>query len=200
MLAIAIAAVVLFGIARAQTAQAAAERTARKKAAAALRAKAQAEDAAVDALAELDRVRAQTAEQVAACQVATEQAQAAARAAHTELEEVRAAAAKALTDAQEAAEATIQKAIADRDGGLAECATGPDQGAVSPLSAQAGLAVTRAPGLSGGREMKMSPQLVDKAQRMYDSGRFKVAEIAQSCSVSPTTIYRHIRTGHTTTP
>jgi hypothetical protein len=30
---------------------------------------------------------------------------------------------------------------------------------------------------------------------MYDSRRFAIAEIAQTCAVSPTTIYRHIHTG-----
>jgi len=44
----------------------------------------------------------------------------------------------------------------------------------------------------------MTPRLVDKAQRMYDSHRFTIAEIAQSCAVSPMTIYRHIRAGQTT--
>jgi hypothetical protein len=200
MIAIAIAAAVLFAIAQAQNAQAAAERTARKKAAAALEAKAQADDTAQKALDELDRVRTQAAEQLAAYQTAAEQAQIAAHAARTELEKVRAAAVTALTDAQEAAEAAIQKAIADRDGSAAERVVGPNQDAVSPLRAQAGLAVTRAPNLSGGRKTKMTPELVDKAQRMYDSDRFNMTEIAQSCAVSPTTIYRHIRTGHTTTP
>jgi len=33
---------------------------------------------------------------------------------------------------------------------------------------------------------------------MYDSHRFTMAEIAQSCEVSPMTIYRHISTGQTT--
>lgn len=40
----------------------------------------------------------------------------------------------------------------------------------------------------------MTPALIDKAQRMYDSQRFTMAEIAQSCSVTPMTIYRNIRT------
>jgi predicted DNA-binding protein YlxM (UPF0122 family) len=41
----------------------------------------------------------------------------------------------------------------------------------------------------------MISELVDKAQRMYDSHRYTMAEIAQYCAVSPTTIYRHIHTG-----
>jgi DNA invertase Pin-like site-specific DNA recombinase len=63
---------------------------------------------------------------------------------------------------------------------------------------QAGLVAARARGRHGGRKPKMTPALVDKAQRMYDSHRFTIAEIAQSCAVSPMTIYRHIRTGQTT--
>ncbi len=60
---------------------------------------------------------------------------------------------------------------------------------------QAGLVAARARGRHGGRKPKMTPALVDKAQRMYDSHRFTIAEIAQSCAVSPMTIYRHISTG-----
>jgi DNA invertase Pin-like site-specific DNA recombinase len=63
---------------------------------------------------------------------------------------------------------------------------------------QAGLVAARARGRHGGRKPKMTPALVDKAQRMYDSHRFTIAEIAQSCAVSPMTIYRHISTGQTT--
>jgi len=43
----------------------------------------------------------------------------------------------------------------------------------------------------------MTPALVDKSQRMYDSHRFTMAEIAQSCAVSPMTIYRRIGSGQT---
>jgi AcrR family transcriptional regulator len=42
----------------------------------------------------------------------------------------------------------------------------------------------------------MTRELIDKAQRMYDARKFTIAEIAASCAVTPTTIYRHI----TTTP
>ncbi|MDA8300304.1 MAG: hypothetical protein M0005_01880 [Actinomycetota bacterium] len=39
----------------------------------------------------------------------------------------------------------------------------------------------------------MTLELIDKAQRMYDSRNFTMAEIAQSCRVTPMTIYRNIR-------
>jgi chemosensory pili system protein ChpA (sensor histidine kinase/response regulator) len=126
VLVIVAAAAVLFAIAQAQTAQTAAERaartarTARKEAGAALGAKAHADGAAVEALAGLDQIRAQTVEQLAACQTAAEQARAAARAAHIELEEVRAAAAAAITTAQEAADVAIRKVIADQERTLTE--------------------------------------------------------------------------------
>ncbi|MGB5111182.1 MAG: recombinase family protein [Mycobacterium sp.] len=58
----------------------------------------------------------------------------------------------------------------------------------------AGLAAARARGRRGGRIPKMTPALICKAQRMYDSRQFTMAEIAASCSVTPMTIYRHIRT------
>jgi hypothetical protein len=74
----------------------------------------------------------------------------------------------------------------------------PDQEAtVTQQRAQAGLAASRARGPSAHHKSKMTA-LVDKAQRMYDSRRFTIAEIAQTCAVSPTTIYRHIHTGQTT--
>jgi hypothetical protein len=40
----------------------------------------------------------------------------------------------------------------------------------------------------------MTAALIDKAQRMYDSRTFSMAEIAASCAVTPVTIYRNIRT------
>jgi hypothetical protein len=252
-----IAAAVLFAIAQAQTAQAATAKAAaaRRKAAAALAAKAQADDASEEVLTELDRARAQNAAHLAAYQTATERA-------HAELEEVRGAAAKAVTDAQKIAEATIQKATADRDRILAERAadmhqqidraktdaqaqvkvlqnqldaakaeaeqlvksmhgelayatavTGAEtekanaervaeldqEATVTQQRSQTGQAASRARGPSGHRKSKMTPELVDKAQRMYNSRRFTIAEIAQTCAVSPTTIYRHIRTGQITT-
>jgi DNA invertase Pin-like site-specific DNA recombinase len=58
----------------------------------------------------------------------------------------------------------------------------------------AGLAAARARGRTGGRKPKMTPALINKAQRMYDSKQFTMAEIAASCGVTPMTIYRNIRT------
>ena len=49
----------------------------------------------------------------------------------------------------------------------------------------AGLAAARARGRTGGRKPKMTPDLVDKAQRMYDSRRFTMAEIAATCRSPP---------------
>ena len=59
----------------------------------------------------------------------------------------------------------------------------------------AGLKAARARGRKGGRKPKMTPELIDKAQRMYDSRQFTMAEIANSCAVTPMTVYRNIRTG-----
>jgi predicted DNA-binding protein YlxM (UPF0122 family) len=44
----------------------------------------------------------------------------------------------------------------------------------------------------------MTPELIDKAQRMYAARTFTMAEIAASCRVTPMTIYRNIRTGEPT--
>lgn len=224
-----IATAVLIALVEAQTAHTAEKKAtaARKKAATALEAKALADEAAEKARAELERVRVQTAEQLAACQ---EQAQTSVR---TELEEARTAAEKAVAEAQEAAEKAIQQAIADRDRILDERATdmrqqieqakadaqarieaiqhhddgeqpeasggarpaGSDQAMKAQQHGQTGSAAARPDLLTGRGSSKMTPQLIDKAQRMYDSGRYTVAEIAQSCGVSPTTIYRHIDTG-----
>lgn len=222
MLVIALA--VLVAIAQAQNAHDATKKAdaARRKAMALLEAKSRADDAAENALVELDRVRVQTAEQLAACRASTtEQAQAATRA---ELEGVRAVAAKAVTDAQAAAETSVQQVIAEAraqfkaiqdqvdatkaeaeqlietlraelsDATKATSRAELDQTTV-PQPAQAGLTPIRPRGLSGRHTTKMTPALVDKAQQMYDSGRYAVPEIAKSCAVSSTTIYRHIRTG-----
>lgn len=59
---------------------------------------------------------------------------------------------------------------------------------------QAGLIAARARGRKGGRKPKMTPELINKAQRMYDARRFTMAEIAASCAVTPMTIYRNIQT------
>jgi DNA invertase Pin-like site-specific DNA recombinase len=65
---------------------------------------------------------------------------------------------------------------------------------------QAGLAAARARGRTGGRKPKMTPELINKAQRMYDARQFTMAEIAASCAVTPMTIHRNIRTGEALTP
>lgn len=49
----------------------------------------------------------------------------------------------------------------------------------------AGLAAARARGRTGGRKPKMTSALINKAQRMYDSRQFTMAEIATSCGVTP---------------
>lgn len=49
----------------------------------------------------------------------------------------------------------------------------------------AGRAAARARGRKGGRKPKMTPELIGKAQRMYDARQFTMAEIAASCGVSP---------------
>jgi len=59
---------------------------------------------------------------------------------------------------------------------------------------QAGLLAARA----RGRKPTMTPSLINKAQRMYNARQFTMAEIAQSCGVTPMTIYRHITTGDPT--
>ena len=59
---------------------------------------------------------------------------------------------------------------------------------------QAGLAAARARGRTGGRKPKMTAAMIDKAQRMYDSRKFSMAEIANTFDVTPMTIYRNIRT------
>jgi len=64
----------------------------------------------------------------------------------------------------------------------------------------AGLAAARARGRHGGRKPKMTPALINKAQRMYDSRAFTMAEIAASCGVTPMTIYRNIHTHQRPTP
>ena len=50
-------------------------------------------------------------------------------------------------------------------------------------------------GRTGGRRPKMTPELINKAQRMYDARQFTMAETATSCRVTPMTIYRNIHTG-----
>jgi DNA invertase Pin-like site-specific DNA recombinase len=64
----------------------------------------------------------------------------------------------------------------------------------------AALAAVRARGRTGGRKPKMTPVLIDKAQRMYDSRQFTMAEIAAFCTVTPMTIYRNIGTDSAPSP
>ena len=64
----------------------------------------------------------------------------------------------------------------------------------------AGLAAARARGRTGGRKPKMTPALINKAQRMYDSRQFTMSEIATSCGVTPMTIYRNICTDSARNP
>ncbi len=65
---------------------------------------------------------------------------------------------------------------------------------------QAGLVAAHARGRHGDRRPKMTPELIGKAQRMYDARQFTMAEIAASCAVTPMTIYRHIRTNQPAAP
>ncbi len=73
------------------------------------------------------------------------------------------------------------------------------EAALSRERTQAGLTAARARGRTGGRNPKMTPELINKAQRMYDARQFTMAEITTSCAVTPMTIYRHIRTGDAVT-
>jgi DNA invertase Pin-like site-specific DNA recombinase len=58
----------------------------------------------------------------------------------------------------------------------------------------AGLAAAGSRGRVGGRTPKMTHYLIDKAQRMYDAGKFTMAEIAASVGVTPMTVYCHLST------
>ena len=66
---------------------------------------------------------------------------------------------------------------------LARLRLGQPRGCVKERTV-AGLAAARARGRTGGRKPKMTPALIDKAQRMYDSRQFSIAEIAASCAVT----------------
>ena len=216
-----IAAAVLVIIAQANAAQATKDKaTVAVRRAAAL---SEAEDAAQQALNALERIRIETAEQLAASRESAEQAEAAARAARTELEQFRDEAAKAASDVQRAVQVAIQKAVTDLDRILAERvdaaeamnehlgktvelvdvpnADNPrakDEAMVAQRLTQGEPATARTPGLSARRTPKMTPVLVTQAQRMYDSGDYTVADIAESFDVSPTTIYRYLRTRRAT--
>jgi len=41
----------------------------------------------------------------------------------------------------------------------------------------------------------MTPALINKARRTYNTRQFTMTEITRSCDVTPMTIYRHITTG-----
>ena len=73
-----------------------------------------------------------------------------------------------------------------------------EEAIVAQQLTQGELATARTHGLSARRTPKMTPVLVDQAQWMYDSGDYTVAEIAKSFNVSPTTIYRYLRTRRAT--
>ena len=73
-----------------------------------------------------------------------------------------------------------------------------DDAMVAQQLTQGESATARTHGLSARRKPKMTPVLVDQAQRMYDSGDYTVADIAESLDVSPTTIYRYLRTQRAT--
>ena len=203
---------------------------------------AQAQDAAQKALDALERIRIETAEQLAACRDSAQRAEAVARAARAELEQVRDVAAKAVGDVQQAVQVALQQAITDRDRILAEQVADPGQhiervkddppgqvntvrkqvaaeavnehlmnivevvdppGAENPEKKDEAMVAQQLPhgapatartyGVSARRTPKMTPVLVDKAQRMYDSGDYTVADIAESFDLSPTTIYRYLR-------
>jgi hypothetical protein len=107
---------------------------------------------------------------------------------------------KAIQERADAAKAEVEQLIetlrcALTDATTAATPAGADQLIVAQQPAQPGPATVRPHGLAQHRTSKMTPELVDKAQRMYDSRRYTMAEIARYCAVSPTTIYRHIRTG-----
>lgn len=55
-----------------------------------------------------------------------------------------------------------------------------------------GLAAGRARGRKGGRKPKMTPDMITQARAMYDTHQHPIAVIAQTFSVAPSTIYRHL--------
>ena len=209
-----IATAVLIALVEAQTAHTAEKKAtaARRNAATALEAKALADEAAEKARAELERVRTsidtELEEARAAAEKAAAEAQEAAEKAVAEaiadrdriLDERATDMRQQIEQAKADAQARI-KAIQDKDDSVPHGATPAEPNRVTEARqhGQTGSAAARSDHLTGRGNSKMTPQLIDKAQRMYDSGRYTVAEIAQSCGVSPTTIYRHIDTGETPT-
>jgi DNA invertase Pin-like site-specific DNA recombinase len=59
---------------------------------------------------------------------------------------------------------------------------------------RAGLAAARARGRVGGRPRKMTPEKLEVARQMYESGKHSVAAIAATVGVSRATLYRTLRT------
>ena len=55
-----------------------------------------------------------------------------------------------------------------------------------------GLAAARARGRVGGRRPKMTPNKIAQARAMYDGRKHTIAEIAETFSVTSSTIYRHL--------
>lgn len=107
---------------------------------------------------------------------------------------------KAMQERADAAKAEVEQLIETLRSALTDATTAAtpaeaDQLMVAQQPAQPEPAMVRPHGLAQRRTPKMTPELVDKAQRMYDSRHYTMAEIAQTCAVSLTTIYRHIRTG-----
>jgi membrane protein involved in colicin uptake len=190
------AAAVLFALTQVQTAHTAEKKAtaARGRATAALEAKTLADEATKEA-------RAAAAKAVADAQ---EAAEIAIQKAIADRDRILAERAADMRQQIEQAKADAQaqiKAIQDKDDGAPNGASPaePDQVTNAQQHRQTGSAAVRPDHLTGRGNSKMTSQLIDKAQRMYDSGRYTVAEIAQSCGVSPTTIYRHIDTGETPT-
>jgi DNA invertase Pin-like site-specific DNA recombinase len=58
---------------------------------------------------------------------------------------------------------------------------------------KAGLAAARARGRKGGRPRKMTPEKLEVARRMYDSGKHSVSAIAATVGVSRATLHRALR-------
>jgi DNA invertase Pin-like site-specific DNA recombinase len=59
-----------------------------------------------------------------------------------------------------------------------------------------GLAAARARGRVGGRPAKLTPQQLDQAQRLYDTGELTGDEIAAAFGVGRATLYRYLSPGH----
>jgi DNA-directed RNA polymerase specialized sigma24 family protein len=84
------------------------------------------------------------------------------------------------------------------DAGNADDPEQKDEAIVAQQLTQGEPATARTHGLSARRTLKMTPERAARAQRMYDSGDYTVADIAESFNVSSTTIYRYLRTRRAT--